>query len=199
MAMAQGNKTGGDRHRDRFDGHFDAVLEAARAGRPWAFDRIFRTLAPVVTAYLRTQGSDEPDDLTSEVFLGVLRNLHSFRGGEAEFRSWVFTIAHRRLTDERRRFLRRPVFQPLTAVPDTPAPDDVEDTVGRFLATERIQALCEQLSADQRNVLLLRLVARLNVDETAVVLDKSPDAIKALQRRGTRAIGRILQREGVAL
>jgi RNA polymerase sigma factor (sigma-70 family) len=186
-----------DRGRhDRFDGQFDEVLEAVRVGEPWAFDRIFRTLAPVVTAYLGAQGSVEPDDLTSEVFLGLLRNIGSFQGDEAGFRAWVFTIAHRRLTDERRRISRRPTSEPLTAVADRPAPDDVEDTVVRSLSTERVRALCELLGRDQRNVLLLRLVAGLTVEEVAAVLEKSPGAVKALQRRGLRAIGAVLKREG---
>lgn len=172
------------------------MLEAVRLGEPWAFDRIFRTLAPVVTAYLGAQGSVEPDDLTSEVFLGVLRNIGSFRGDEAGFRSWVFTIAHRRLTDERRRISRRPTIEPLTAAPDRPAPDDVEDTVVRSLGTERVRAMCELLGPDQRNVLLLRLIAGLTVDEVAAVLDKTSGAVKALQRRGLRAIGAMLEREG---
>lgn len=172
------------------------MLEAVRLGEPWAFDRIFRTLAPIVTAYLGAQGSVEPDDLTSEVFLGVLRKIGTFRGDEAGFRAWVFTIAHRRLTDERRRISRRPTSEPLAAAPDRPAPDDVEDAVIQSLGTERVRAVCEHLGRDQRNVLLLRLVAGLTVEEIAAVLDKSPGAVKALQRRGLRAISAMLEREG---
>ena len=61
-----------------------------------------RHARPAVAGFFRLQRAAEPDDLTSEVFLGVLRNLHRFRGDEAQFRSWVFTIAYRRLADERR-------------------------------------------------------------------------------------------------
>lgn len=184
---------------DRFDGQFDEVLKAAHRGKPWAFDRIFRALAPVVAAYLRAQGAAEPDDLTSEVFLGVLRNLHRFQGDEAQFRSWVFTIAHRRLLDERRRISRRPTLDPLTEAPEPLAPDDVEDRVAQALATERVRALCEQLVPDQRDVLILRVVARLSIDQIAAALDKTPGAVKALQRRGFRALSRILQRPGAML
>jgi RNA polymerase sigma-70 factor (ECF subfamily) len=185
--------------RDRFDGQFEAVLGAARLGTPWAFERIFTTLAPVVAGYLRVQGSTEPDDLTSEVFLGVLRNLDSFEGDEAHFRSWVFTIAHRRLLDERRRVSRRPPAEPLAEAPDLLGPDDVEATVDRSLATERVYALCERLAPDQRDVLLLRLVAQLTIEEVAETLGKTSGAVKALQRRGFRAVGRLLEREGVSL
>ena len=185
--------------RDRFDGEFDTVLAAARAGTAWAYERIFTALAPVVEGYLRVQGASEPEDLTSEVFLAVLRNLGTFDGDEPGFRSWVFTIAHRRLLDERRRTLRRPPPAPLTAAPDAPAPDDVEQAVERALATAQVRALCERLSPDQRDVLLLRLLGRLTVDEVAVALGRTPGSVKALQRRGYLAISRLIEREGVPL
>ena len=85
---------------------FESALAAACTGSPEAYTRIFTALAPVVEGYLRLQGASEPEDLTSEVFLAVLRNLRTFEGDEPGFRSWVFTIAHRRLVDERRRAVR---------------------------------------------------------------------------------------------
>jgi RNA polymerase sigma-70 factor (ECF subfamily) len=189
-------------HVDRFNGDFDAVLAAAQRGAPWAFERIFTALSPVVTGYLRVQGSREPEDLASEVFVAVLRNVHSFVGDEAGFRSWVFTIAHRRLLDERRGLGRRPPLTSLSAVPEVlevPAPDDVESVVDRSMRVDWVRSLCDQLSPDQRDVLLLRLVARLTVDEVAATLGKTSVAVKALQRRGFRAIARILDREEVPL
>lgn len=186
-------------HRDRFDGQFDTVLAAARTGSPGAFEQIFTALSPVVEGYLRLQGAAEPEDLTSEVFVAVLRNIGSFTGDEPGFRSWVFTIAHRRLLDERRRVLRRPPADPLGDAPDRPAPDDVERTVEQALGTARVRALCERLSADQRDVLLMRLLGRLTVDEVAAALGKTPGSVKALQRRGLLAISRLIEREGVPL
>jgi RNA polymerase sigma-70 factor, ECF subfamily len=188
--------------RDRFGGQFDAVLIAARDSAPWALERMFTTLAPVVTGYLRVQGSTEPEDLTSEVFLAVLRNLGTFHGDEAGFRSWLFTIAHRRLLDEHRRRARRPPPEHLDDTQDVVAPeltaaDDVEDAVGRSLGAERVRALCERLVPGQRDVLLLRLLGDLSVDQVAATLGKSTGAVKALQRRGLLAIGRLLEREGV--
>src|SRR5215475_8362308 len=89
-------------------GDFDALLADVKAGRPSGWDRCYRWLAPAVGGYLRMQGAREVDDLTSEVFLAVFRNIETFTGTEANFRSWVFVIAHRRLQDERRRRIRRP-------------------------------------------------------------------------------------------
>src|SRR5215207_2412048 len=106
-------------HRDRFAGRFDAVLAAAQRGDSRAVGELYSTLSPVVVGYLRLQGSHEPEDLTSEVFVGVLRNLASFSGDEAGFRSWLFTIAYRRLLDERRRLVRRPPAECATTLGKT--------------------------------------------------------------------------------
>jgi RNA polymerase sigma factor (sigma-70 family) len=190
--------------RDRFDGQFDAVLAAAHDGAPWALERIFTALAPAVTGYLRVQGSSEPEDLASEVFVAILRNLHTFRGDEPGFRSWVFTIAHRRLLDERRRRGRRPLPEPLTGTNDaaareSPAPEDVEGAIDRSMGAERVRALCDRLVPDQRDVLLMRLLGDLSIDQIAGTLGKSKGAVKALQRRGLAGVGRLLAREGVPL
>jgi RNA polymerase sigma-70 factor (ECF subfamily) len=190
--------------RDRFDGQFDAVLAAARDGAPWALECMFTALAPAVTGYLRMQGSAEPEDLTSEVFVAILRNLHTFQGDEPGFRSWVFTIAHRRLLDERRRRGRRPLPEPLTATVaaaarESSAADDVEGAIDRSLGAERVRALCDRLVPDQRDVLLMRLLGDLSIEQIAGMLGKSKGAVKALQRRGLAAVGRMLEREGVPL
>lgn len=186
-------------HSDRFKGEFDEVLAAARREDPRAYETIFNTLAPVVTGYLRLQGAREPEDLTSEVFVSVIRNLGRFEGDEPGFRSWVFTIAHRRLQDERRRLARRPQLEPLVPDLDPAGSEDVEKTVELTMSTEQVQTLCTQLAPDQRDVILMRLLGRLTIEEVATALDKSPGAVKALQRRGFAAIARLLEREGVPL
>lgn len=151
-----------------------------------------------MAGYLRAQRASEPEDLTSEVFLGVFSGLSSFTGEEPQFRSWVFTIAHRRLLDERRRAARRPFQTSLDADPER-AGGNVETEALDALSEQWVNDLCGQLSADQRTVLLLRVVADLTVDEVARVMRKTPGAVKALQRRALGALRRRLTREGVPL
>ncbi|HJV08999.1 MAG TPA: sigma factor, partial [Acidimicrobiales bacterium] len=116
---------------------FERVLAAAQADAPWAYERLYRSLSPSVCGYLRIQGAADPEDLTSEVFLGA------FAGDEAQFRSWVFTIAHRRLTDERRARGCRPQLADAT-LPDA-AGGDVEEEALRRLSAERVRSLCAGL------------------------------------------------------
>ena len=180
-----------------FQEPFQSVLAAAQADRPWAYERLYRDLSPAVCGYLRLQGAADPEDLTSEVFLGAFRGIRSFYGDEAAFRSWVFTIAHRRLTDERRAAGCRP-RRADAALPDR-AGGDVEEEALRRLSADRVRSLCAGLAPDQGDVLLLRLVSGLTVEAVAGVLGKTEGAVKALQRRGLAALRRQLEREGVPL
>ena len=165
---------------------------------PHAAERLYADLAPAVAGYLRVQRAAEPEDLTSEVFLGVFRGLGSFEGGEAQFRSWVFTIAHRRLQDERRRLARRP--QLATVAPESVGPaGDVEREALELLGEQWVIGLCARLPPDQRTVLLLRVVADLPAEEVARVTGKTVGAVKALQRRALHSLRRKLTREGVSL
>lgn len=186
------------RREERFGEAFEALLLAARAGAPWAWERLYRSLSPVVAGYLRVQGAAEVDDLTSDVFVGVLRGIGDFHGTEDQFRAWVFVIAHRRLQDERRRLGRRESTVELEDG-DGPAVRDAEDEALRQMAVARVEAVCARLAPDQRDVVLLRMVGDLSPAQVAVVLGKSEGAVRALQRRGFDAVRKIFLAEGVQL
>jgi RNA polymerase sigma-70 factor (ECF subfamily) len=162
---------------------FDEVLAAAQAGAPWAMESLYRDLAPAVTAYLRLHGAAEPDDLASETFIGVLTGLSSFSGDEAALRSWVFTIAHRRLVDDWRRRSRRPQVVDDDSALEEQVGGDVESDALATLGTAMVQERCAALPADQRAVVLLRILGDLTVEQVATVLGKSVPSVKALQRR----------------
>jgi RNA polymerase sigma factor (sigma-70 family) len=167
---------------------FDDVLTAAQAGAGWAFEVLYRDLSPVVTGYLRLHGAAEPDDLASETFIGVFTGLAGFSGDEEALRSWVFTIAHRRLIDDWRKRSRRPQVtddeSDLALLPGGDAEDDALTRVG----TEDVHRMCAGLPDDQRSVLLLRVLADLTVEQVAGVLGRAVGSVKALQRRGLRTL-----------
>lgn len=186
----------------------EPVLAAARTGAAWALERLWQWYSPSVLGYLRVQGAADPEGLTSDTFLGLLRTVGTFQGDEERFRSWLFTIAHRRLIDERRAAARRPTESlddhdqhgdpgPTDAV--LPAAGPAEHDALRRLADDRVRRLCCSLAPDQRDVLLLRIVADMTIDEVASALGKTSGACKALQRRGLVALRKIFEHEGVPL
>jgi RNA polymerase sigma-70 factor (ECF subfamily) len=167
---------------------FDDILAAARTGAGWAFEVLYRDLAPGVTGYLRLHGALEPDDVASETFLSVFTGLTGFTGDEDGLRAWVFTIAHRRLVDDWRRRSRRPQLSDEEPDAADLVGGDVEDDVLGRLGTDTVTELCSGLPADQRSVLLLRILADLTVEQVGQVLGRSVPSVKALQRRGLRTL-----------
>lgn len=163
-------------------------IEAAKQGAEWAWAEIYEELAGPITGYLRSRGSSDPEDLASEVFLHVARDIHRFEGDETKFRSWVFVIAHRRLIDARRSHSRQP-----DTVHDEPKDTDlpvgdVEEEVMAQLSEARMREILDTLTDDQRHVLALRILGDLSLEETASIMGKRVGAVKALQHRALSAV-----------
>ena len=168
----------------RNDGdELDAAIAWARSGDARGFEALFHALSRAVAGYLRARSVGDPEGVANDVFLRAFRTIHTFEGDGGRFRSWVFTIAHHAAVDDVRRRQRRVRETPLAWAPET-AGGDVETEVIAGLAYDRVQVLLSGLSADQRDVLLLRVVSDLSITETAEVLGKSYEAVKSLQRRG---------------
>lgn len=176
---------------------FDDVLAAALTGEAWAPARLYEDLKGPVVTFLRLRGAGDPDDVASEVFLQVFRSLDRFEGDEAGFRAWVFTIARRRLFDERRRASRRPRETPLTPDVDAAGGDTAEEALAA-LGDERVHALLAGLTVEQREVVLLRVVGDLSLEDTAAVVGRSVGAVKALQHRALAALRQALVDPGVS-
>jgi RNA polymerase sigma-70 factor (ECF subfamily) len=178
---------------------FKSVLRGAKAGDRRSIAALYEDLAAAVLGYLRGQGAAEPEDMASEVFVSLIRGIRRFRGDEAAFRSWVFTIAHRRLIDERRRRAR------VRELPVDPMQiavwwDDHVSTEGGLPSTlDRVHVgrALGRVTDDQRTVLLLRLVADLPIADTARIVGKSTGAVKTLQRRALAAMAREMWTEQV--
>jgi RNA polymerase sigma-70 factor (ECF subfamily) len=168
------------------DAGLDALVLEARAGSGAAFTDLWRRLSPVVAGYVRGRGVRDAEDVTSEVFLAAFRGLAGFDGDGAAFRRWLFTIAHHRAVDAVRRQSRVAGDVPLEAELLDRRGGAVRsaetEALGR-MAGEAALRLIDDLPADQRDVLLLRVVADLSVEEVAVVLERSADAVRQLHRR----------------
>jgi RNA polymerase sigma factor (sigma-70 family) len=179
---------------------FPSILAAAQSGAEWAWDVLYQELAGALLGYLRLGEAAEPADLLGEVFLHLARNIGTFEGNEAGFRSWAFMVAHHRLIDDRRlRARRRDEPAGLSELERLGGVGDVEQEAMERLSVAAVREVIARLTPYQREVLLLRILGGLTVEEIARILGKRVGAIKALQRRGLAAIRREIEREGVPL
>jgi RNA polymerase sigma-70 factor (ECF subfamily) len=172
----------------------DDPAERSRA-RP-DLDTLYRQLQPALLRHLRLAHPWQAEDIAADVWAEVTALLPRFDGGNDAFRAWVFTLARRRLIDTYRRAGRRPT-EPLTGdrfEADGRRPD--EDAVARLSAEATIARLHRLLPPDQAEVLLLRVVGGLSVDEVALATGKQPVNVRVLQHR---AIRRLATRLGPSL
>jgi RNA polymerase sigma-70 factor (ECF subfamily) len=175
---------------------FRAVLAAARRGDQRAWDLLLRHLMGPLLGYLRLRGAPEPDDLVNEVLLRAARNLRRFEGDRDQFRSWIFTSAHHLLVDDRRRRRRRLEVVGLDHLGEAePSGDEADGPLEAAWGDAHVQDLLGRLTADQRDVLLLRVVGEFSILEVAAIVGKEPNAVKQLQYRGMRTLRRLLARE----
>jgi len=174
---------------------FEKVLEEARTGAEWAAAVLFDALQPSLLRYLRWEEPGAADDLAGETWLAVAEHIQDFTGDEAALRAWVFSVARRRLADHRRRGARRRTQsvapQDLNEVPGGADPADV--VLEALSAQQAIDHLVAALSPGQAEVLVLRVVARLSVEDVAQILGKRPGTVRVIEHRALRR----LSREGV--
>jgi RNA polymerase sigma-70 factor, ECF subfamily len=169
-------------------GVLDDALARACAGDEAGFLELWRSFQPRLLRFLRVVGCDDPDDVASETWFQVVRDLHKFAGGEDEFRRWLFTIGRNRAIDAGRARSRRPVTQ-LTVGLDILADDQlVEDQVLDGISVQDAVDLLARLSADQAEAVALRVIAGLETPDAARILGKSAGAVRIALHRGLKAL-----------
>jgi RNA polymerase sigma-70 factor (ECF subfamily) len=133
------------------------------------------------------------EDLTGEVFARVVVNLSSYRAQGASFRAWLYRIAHNLVVDHHRKEGGRdllPLEQAEEIIEQGNNPDSiVEDQ----LATEQVHQALAWLDPSQRDVVTLRFLSGLSLEEVALALDKSVPAVKSLQYRGLVSLRALLK------
>ncbi len=177
---------------------FEAVLEAAQRGDDRAVAQLYRDLHPRLSRYLHAREPRSAEDLEAEVWLAVAHRIARFAGGEEAFRAWVFSIARRRLADFRRTAARRATTPVPTEELERAGGDGPEAIVLEDLSAEAAAAfVAATLPSDQAEIVLLRVVGGLSVDEVAALVRKRPGTVRVLQHRALRRLHAALVKAGV--
>jgi RNA polymerase sigma-70 factor (ECF subfamily) len=177
----------------------EAMVRDARAGDSHALGRLYDTYRDRVARFAtgRLGDPEKAEDVTSETFEAVCRNLRSYRAG-TDFEAWLFTIAHRRVADHfRRRYRRQEV-----ALDEASSPADggqalsgtlavVAGPEEAVLAAERraeVAGAFRRLRPDQQEVLALRVLGGLSAAQVGEVLGRSEGAVRVAQHRALRSL-----------
>ncbi|GIE96952.1 RNA polymerase sigma factor [Paractinoplanes rishiriensis] len=162
----------------------DAALTAAQAGDRHGYAALWRHHQPAVLRYLYVVIGEHAEDVASETWLHVIRDLHGFHGDLGAFRGWLFRIARHRAHDERRRTRRSTPSAPPPAAPDA-ATGALEGEGTTWALT-----VIATLPPDQAEAVMLRVVAGLDVATTAHILGKRPGAVRIATMRGLRRLAK---------
>jgi RNA polymerase sigma-70 factor, ECF subfamily len=168
---------------------FPKVLRAAADGDGAAFAMLWRDTHPPLLRYLWVAAGDAAEDVASEVWLEVARRIAKFKGGEPEFRGWLFTLARRKVIDRHRYEARHPESPTGDAEPlDRPASDDTFAAALEDISTGAALALIASLPPEQAEIIVLRVVVGMDATEVARMVGKSPGAVRVAAHRGLRLL-----------
>ena len=175
----------------------DTALGRARHGDEEAFRLLYRAVQPGLLRYLRLLVGEDAEDVASEAWLQIARDLSGFRGDLDGFRGWAATIGRHRALDHLRQQGRRPRIdtrdRAVERLSDLPAADDTAGSALEAIGTDSALALIGWLPRDQAEAVLLRVVLGLDATSAARVLGKRPGAVRTAAHRGLRRLAELLQ------
>ncbi|HCT80583.1 MAG TPA: RNA polymerase subunit sigma-70 [Micromonosporaceae bacterium] len=171
-----------------------SAVQAARQGNEQAFRSLYRAIQPGLLRYLQALVGMDAEDVASETWLHVVRDLHTFKGDGAGFRRWAVTIGRHRALDHLRHHQRRPAFAaPMETFSELPNGHDTEAQAIQTLSTDEALAMIATLPQEQAEAVLLRVVVGLDAQSAAKVLGKRPGAVRTAAYRGLRRLTESLQ------
>ena len=183
-----------------------ALIAAALKGSAYAWEKLVKRYESKIYNHgLRLTGnSSDAMDLMQEVFLGVYRNLHRFRG-DAKFSSWIFRIAHNKAVDMNRR-KRLMTSPPRFSTEDEgdefekfPGKTDLEpeNRLGNTKQNARVLKMLSELSSDQRSIVELKIFQSLTFDEIAGLQDISANTAKTRFYSGLKKLKVVSEEQNV--
>ena len=174
-------------------------LEQARRFDPDALRALHNRLYEPVQRYVHFKVSDPQvsEDLTSEIFLRVLEAFKQDKMWKTTPDAWIFGIARNVVADHYRKTSRRNevVLDERLAMPDEQTPTQ------RIIVAEQHEELAQAITVltdEQRDVVLLRFMEGLSINDVAEAMGKTPGAVKGLQHRALRALSEAMGRPSLA-
>ena len=167
-----------------------SVVRAARRGDEGAFRALYREVQPGLLRYLRgLVAPQDAEDIASETWLQIARDIRTFRDEGAGFRGWAATIARHRAMDHLRYTQRRPVAAlPADVLVDVPGGGDTAEQAVTATATDAAIAFIATLPPEQAEAVLLRVVMGLDTGAVARVMGKRAGAVRTATWRGLRTL-----------
>lgn len=173
-----------------------ALIREARSLDSEALTVIFEEYAPAIFKYLLRLGTSaqEADQVVGDVFARLLEKISEGKGPEKNLRSYLFQIAYHLVVDDARDRQRITALDVADTIKEDVKP--VQAQAEEKMLLEKLSTAMERyLTEDQRNVLVLRFQEDFSLKETADIIGKNVNAVKALQNRAITSLREALRRE----
>jgi RNA polymerase sigma-70 factor (ECF subfamily) len=178
-------------------------LDGLRALDPLAITTIHNRYYPEVYRFARFRVGDEvlAEDISGDVFMRLLEAVHAGRGPEKNLRGWLISTTANIVNDYFRKIYNHPNEEPPEAIENIAQMHDERlDPVVISDANERtlvIRSAIRELTDEQQKVIGMRFGNGFTLEETAELMGKKTNAIKALQFRALAALRRMISKEGL--
>jgi len=170
------------------ENQLEEALRAAQNGDEMAFELLWRENNSRLTKFVhaRTYKSDlDHEEIVSETWLNVARDVKKFKGNYSGFTAWVYSIARNRIIDSSRK--RDRTIRPQAELDEAFWVPTNQNLERDFEAGEGVKKIIEQINklpAAQAEVLMLKVVGDLSVEEIAKIVKKSTNSVRVLAHRG---------------
>ncbi len=175
------------------------LLGRAQRGDRDAFAALYRANVQAIFRYIVHRVGDAAlaEDFTADVFVRALKSLTAYQDQGKPWVAWLYRIAHARVVDHYRRVGRRPAEDDLDDSPDVAVQPDMDQSLLRRQAAQMLRQAITGLTDEQQQVVVLRFVEGCSLEDTAQIMGKNANAIKALQHRALRSLAGRLERAGL--
>lgn len=168
------------------------LIERAKKGDSQAVSELYRAHAQAIYRYVayRVPTTADAEDITSEVFMGMLEGLPNYEIMSVPFEAWLYRIATHRIADFfRKKSRKQDIELHDTLANDAPLP---EETMLNQQEFKRLRSALAYLTQEQQDVLILRFIENKSHQDVAEILDKSPSAVRTIQHRALVRLSQLL-------
>lgn len=170
------------------------LVSQSQQGDQDAFSSLYSSYVQAIYRYclLRVQDPIQAEDLTAEVFLKAVDSLPHYIQRGLPFGAWLFRIAHDRVIDYYRKIGRRPT----SALTDDLISEEIDLDINLEIKEgyEQLYEAISHLTDEQQKVIQFRFMEDWSLEKTAAMMNKSVNAVKALQHRALQTLQRQILR-----
>jgi RNA polymerase sigma-70 factor, ECF subfamily len=173
------------------ESELDLIVKNAQNGNKRAITELYEHYKPTIYRYLYYRMGEKQlaEDMTTEVFIKVIKSIHRYRLNHSPFQAWLFCIARNLAIDYFR--IHKTRLQVELSDILVAEHEKTEAIVERRLTFQQLHTGLLKLTSDQCDVIVMRFLAEMPINEVALTLNKSVGAVKALQVRGLQALQRM--------